>query len=257
MKKILRIFIAISLLYVATYAKQNQSTKTKNTEKCIDSSQRPKHNAELSYNNLCKYGKEGCAEVTKSNSIKVYCDSDKISSCFSDKEWLTLNQYVGISDKYEIINARTSITILNKKVSKQRCFEYKKKSKNLFENQEKFIQFKKMMPSLLHNLNKQLVRHIKCFEKEDSHNNMKSCLKQSNKTIEEMITKLFPSELDKLCKKDNGKYSFIWSKKNYDTTISKLLKKIQENQAQAKCTVKSNNWDELGKCLAKFKKTTK
>ncbi len=226
--------------------------KLKENEKCLDRQHFPKHTLKLSYKQLCDYGKIGCKDVNKADTIVGYCELEDISACFSKKQWLTANQYIGLPENVDIIHKSTKIVGTKGSMTTYDCYEYTKKKKPPVMSQEKFLKYKALAPDVMDIMNNQISKDIQCFSNEVSKENIDTCLQQSKKTVEEMITKLIPSKTNTLCKRDNGRLYFIWSENNYHLLINELKALIQRNKENKKCVLTSDNVDQLTECLKKI-----
>ncbi|MDD3818046.1 MAG: hypothetical protein PHI89_08160 [Thiovulaceae bacterium] len=224
--------------------------QVKENEKCVASTSLPKHSLELSYDQFCEYGKLGCKDIPKVKNIIGYCTEKEIAMCFSKRQWLTKNQFLGIPENMEITLTRTHTSLLNGVVTKSHCFEYQKK-KPFVMTKEKFLQYKKLTPSVIDIMNQQIEQKIQCFSKKVSRQNIDDCMKKTDKTIEELIASFLPFQVEKLCKKENGTVHFVWNEENHNALINALKGVVEKNLVHRECVLKSANVDELAKCMNK------
>ena len=119
---------------------------------------------------------------------------------------------------------------------------------------EKFIKYKQMAPEVIDIINNQTKIIISCFEHEKSLLNINECSSKTGKSVEIMISKLIPKQINKLCvKSSNDKLNFVWSNQNYEILISELNKTVYKNEKNKKCVLKSKTVEEYAKCLVKTK----
>ncbi len=227
------------------------SFEKKTNEICVDY---PKQITQLSFKQLCDYGKQGCQNIRKRNDIQGLCNENKISECFSKKEWLTIEQFVSLDDNKKItkINTRTTMVVSNGSVKKTKQLCVETANKTFTMSKEKFKLFKQLTPVVLDTINKATKDIVTCIEEEISEKNLNKCMQEINKTPEETIAGLIPSKTSLLCEKDkNNKMHFVWSKKKHFMLIEELKNKINENNRNKKCLLKSDTLEQYSACLAK------
>ena len=244
----MRILFLLTMSVLSIFA--NPFEKRVN-EICVDY---PKQITKLSFKQLCHYGKHGCKNIGKRNDIQVLCNENTISECFSQKKWLTIEQFTNLDDNEKItkINTRTTIVATNGLAVKvkQLCVETAKKTFNM--SKEKFKLFKQLAPAVLDTINKGTKDIISCIEGDISEKNLNKCMQEINKTTEETIAGLIPSKAPLLCEKDkNNKTHFEWSKKKHLMLIKELKNKINENNINKRCLLKSDTPEQYAACLAK------
>jgi len=244
----MKILFLLTIFIISVFA--NPFEKKEN-EICVDY---PKQITQLSYKQLCDYGKLGCENIKKSDDIQGLCNENKISECFSKKQWLTLEQFVNLDNHKKItqIHTETSITSGSSTIKKQLCVETAKKTFTM--SKEKFKLFKQLSPTVLDTINNATKNIITCIEKDISEKNLNSCMQQINKTTEITISSLIPSKVSTLYTKNkNNDIHFVWTKEKHIMLIKDLKNKIKENERNKKCLLKSDTLDEYATCLAKKK----
>ncbi len=244
----MRILFLLTMFILSVFA--NPFEKKAN-EICVDY---PKQITKLSFKQLCDYGKQGCQNIRKRNDIQGLCNKNKISECFSKQEWLTIEQFVNLDDNKKItkINTRTTMVVTNGSAvkTKQLCVETAKKTFTM--SKEKFKLFKQLTPSVLDTINKATKDIITCIAREISEKNLNKCMQKINKTPEKTILGLIPSKTSLLCEKNkNNKIHFVWSREKHLILIKELKNKINENNRNKKCLLKSDTLKQYATCLAK------
>lgn len=244
----MKILFLLALFSMSIFA--NPFEKKEN-EICVNY---PKQITQLSYKQLCDYGKLGCENIKKVDYIQGLCNENNISECFSKKQWLTIEQFVNLDDHKKIIqiNKRMSVTAGSNTIEKKLCV--KTANKTITMSNEKFKLFKQLSPTVLDNINNATKDIISCIEKDISEKNLNTCMKKIDKTTESTISSLLPSKVSTLCIKDkNGKIKFVWTQEKHKRLIKDLKNKIKENTRNKECLLKSDTLDEYATCLTKKK----
>ena len=240
--------VIYSLLLLITFSYADIWKKNPN-EICVK--HYPKHSIKISYQELCEFGKRGCEYTRKTAQVNVYCDEEKVSSCFSKKQWQTANEYVNISNKIFVKSTSKQMLLTKQKTIVKFCVITTKE--NQIMSNKKFKTYKQMTPQILGFMNKELSKDILCLEKEASVHNVKKCISKKDKSLEYMLFKIMPKKFSEICttKKDTVLY-FTWNQKNYQTVINELKKTVMKNKQNKDCLESSNTVDLYAKCLAKL-----
>lgn len=208
----------------------------------------PKYVTKFSYKQLCEYGKDGCNNIPERNQYQVLCDSEDNATCYIQKNWQTIEQYMNLPQNTKITNIITNISNINGITTSLICVNSKPK---LIMTKEKFLTYQELTPTILDGINIQIKKMLTCFEKDKSYQNINSCSQQKKKTIEAVIRGLIPDQKEKLCAIDaNNELHFQWNEQNYEILLSELKKRIIENEKNKKCIQTSQSFEEYAKCLS-------
>jgi len=85
---------------------------------------KPKHEAYFFKDELCKFGMKGCTFVP-AERIEVFCDEKRVSDCYSNKKWMSRNQYFTLRPDLEIVNVGYSIKVKSGIKTEMICAYYK------------------------------------------------------------------------------------------------------------------------------------
>lgn len=71
--------------------------------KCIESTALANFlKAELTPDEICRYGKSGCSSIkTGKPKMIAYCEHSTLSQCFERKAWVTIDQALGVKLTFE------------------------------------------------------------------------------------------------------------------------------------------------------------
>jgi hypothetical protein len=83
------------------------------------------HKAMFYKSELCTYGAKGCEIGEVIEPFEVLCDLDYVSKCYSQKTWLTRNQYFKLGNDVVVSNISHSVTIKNSIKTSTICAHYK------------------------------------------------------------------------------------------------------------------------------------
>jgi len=96
-----------------------------NKRKCIKSSTKIKER--LSYQEICKYGANGCLKIKPQDKQLMYCQENLLSKCFENKSWVTSNQLVGLPEHIKIGLFTQGLSFAKGAMTGQTCAYYDKK----------------------------------------------------------------------------------------------------------------------------------
>lgn len=57
--------------------------------------------AQLTSEEVCRYGKQGCSSIEVKEKLTAYCGLPTLSECFEKKSWLAIDQILGVSLREE------------------------------------------------------------------------------------------------------------------------------------------------------------
>jgi len=99
---LLTAFAVPGLAQTLTFSKGTKSKDEYKSHKCVDGVFAVRAlKAELTSDEICKYGKEGCSSINVTDKMTVYCQFGKLSECFEQKSWLSIDQILGVKIKEE------------------------------------------------------------------------------------------------------------------------------------------------------------
>lgn len=91
--------VAISGQETFAFGKQRLNKEDYKYHKCIENIFAAKSlKAKLTYQEICKYGKQGCPKLHKKEKSSAFCGYENLSQCFENKDWISFHQLMEIPE---------------------------------------------------------------------------------------------------------------------------------------------------------------
>lgn len=80
-----------------TFSRGSKSAEEYKNHKCIQGTVLAGSlQAQLTPDELCRYGKMGCSSLEGKSKITAYCEFPNLSQCFEKKAWFSIDQHLGV-----------------------------------------------------------------------------------------------------------------------------------------------------------------